>query len=138
MLAAQVSRCYPIGVDADAHAELLEAARARVRANVEAQLARENAIAQTLQARNIPRVVEAIAEARIAGEVSGRVWLIGSYAWGQPDARSDIDLLVETCPNRFALMKRVEDAVRLDVDVILVDEAAPRLLLHLQREGLLL
>jgi predicted nucleotidyltransferase len=75
---------------------------------------------------------------RNAGEVSGRVWLIGSYAWGQPDARSDIDLLMETCPNRFGMMQRIEDPVGLDVDVILVDEADPRLLPHLQREGILL
>jgi predicted nucleotidyltransferase len=121
-----------------AHAELLEAVHARVRANVEAQLARENAIADTLTARNVPSVRKAIAEARNAGEVSGRVWLIGSYAWGQPDARSEIDLLMETCPNRFGMMQRIEDAVGLDVDVILVDEADPRLLPHLQREGILL
>jgi len=76
--------------------------RAAVRAQLGRQLEAEAAEAEALRARILPVVREAVQHARAAGEV-GRVWLFGSFAWGQPDERSDVDLLVEACPDPFGL-----------------------------------
>jgi len=118
--------------------ELMHAMRARVRRTIEAELTREANAASELRARVVPLVREAVAAARRIGEIEGRAWLVGSYAWGQPTAASDVDVLVEACADRFALMRRIEGATHLDVDVIIAREADAALLPHLIREGIAL
>ncbi len=112
------------------------ALRDRLRQVIEADLAREDAVARELRARIAPVLRTAVEAARAAGLLGGRAWLIGSYAWGQPTVASDVDLLVESAADRGALAARISEAVGLDVDVIRVREADPALLPHLQREGM--
>lgn len=77
-----------------AHDALLAAFRARVDATIAADIAREEAAAEVLRAAVVPVVRAVVARARDEG-VCRRVWLFGSFAWGQPSEGSDIDLLVE-------------------------------------------
>ena len=109
--------------------------RARVRATIAADLERERATAEALREQVQPRLRQAVADARADGIVTGRVWLIGSFAWGQPTAASDVDLLVEACDDRDALAARVSRRVDRDVDVVPLGQADPALVPHLLREG---
>jgi predicted nucleotidyltransferase len=91
--------------------------RAAVRAQIARQLAHEADEAAALRADVLPKVEAAITEARREGQV-GRVWLFGSYAWGQPSQSSDVDLLVEGCLEPFQLAAAVSGACDRDVHVI--------------------
>lgn len=52
--------------------------------------------------REMREVVQAIVERIVAGYRPGRIILFGSYAYGQPDRDSDIDLLIiKETPERF-------------------------------------
>ena len=73
---------------------LLAAFRATVRAKIERDIEREKAEAEALRGKVVPQVEEAIARARAQGLCRG-AWLFGSFAWGQPGDRSDVDLLID-------------------------------------------
>jgi len=73
---------------------LLAAFRQAVRARIRRDLQEEEAGAEALRARVVPRVEQAVVAAREAG-LCRHAWLFGSFAWGRPGGRSDVDLLVE-------------------------------------------
>src|SRR2546423_105217 len=74
--------------------ELLAAFRRTVRAKIARDLEREAAQAERLRQEVVPRVAEAGSGARARG-LCDRAWLFGSFAWGAPGERSDVDLLVD-------------------------------------------
>lgn len=118
--------------DAD---DLMRAMRQRIRRKIEADLAREAAEGNAHRERVLPLVRDAVRQAREAGLLDGRVWLIGSYAWGTPTGRSDVDLVAETCEDRLAVASLVGDATGLDVHVMRLADAAPVLQPHILSEG---
>jgi hypothetical protein len=105
---------------------------------VDAQRAREREVARALVERVVPLVTTAVESARAAGEVGPAVWLIGSFALGEPTAASDVDLLVadDTACDPIALARRVEAATGLPVDVIPTSQADAQLLPLLIAHGL--
>lgn len=105
---------------------------------VDAQRARERELARALVERVLPLVTAAVRSARLAGEVGPEVWLIGSFALGQPTATSDVDLLVtdDATTDLLALARRVESATGLPVDVIPRSQADAQLLPLLVSHGL--
>jgi len=113
---------------------LAAAFRQRVLAGIRADLAREHTEAEALRAAVTPIVARLLAEARARGDC-GRAWLFGSFAWGRPAARSDIDLLVEDCPDPFALSAVVWREVGRPVHVIEARSAPPGLVERVEREG---
>ena len=100
--------------------QLLHALRARVDAKIRADLAAEEQAATALRAQVLEAVRGAVEEARSEGPC-GRVWLFGSFAWGQPGERSDVDLLVEG--DDVALARRIEQASGREVHAIRMAEA---------------
>lgn len=50
----------------------------------------------------------------LAGEPVTRAWLLGSYARGQENADSDIDLLVEMAPNNLTILGFLKIQTRLE------------------------
>ena len=117
------------------HEALLAAFRRAVRAEIRRKLEAERAESETLRARVVPLVQQAVASARAAGSC-GRVWIFGSFAWGQPGARSDLDLLVEGDGSEVAY--RVGRACGLEVHALRVEEAPATLRERCDAEGLLL
>jgi len=115
---------------------LMSVAAARALAVAERRVARERAEAEARRADVVPRVREAVVEARGAGAITGAAWLIGSFAWGLPTAQSDVDLLVEGCAAPSAAAGWLEDRLGVHVDVITVTSADAALLPHLLREGI--
>jgi predicted nucleotidyltransferase len=114
---------------------LLAAFRCAVLAEARRKLAAERAESEALRARVLPLVQQAVASARAAG-FCGRVWLFGSFAWGQPEARSDLDLLVEGDDGEVAY--RVGKACGLEVHALRVEQAPATLRARCDAEGLLL
>ncbi len=113
--------------------QLLRALRERVDAKIRADLAAEEQAAEALRGQVLAAVRSAIEAARSDGRC-GRVWLFGSFAWGQPGERSDIDLLVEGDDD--ALARRVEQACGRDVHAIRMAEAPASLTERVLAHGL--
>ena len=113
--------------------QLLRALRERVDAKIRADLAAEEQAAQVLREQVLAAVRSAVEEARSEG-LSGRVWLFGSFAWGQPGERSDVDLLVEADDD--ALARRVERASGREVHAIRMAEAPASLRERVLAHGL--
>lgn len=118
-------------------AELLRAFRDKVRAQIIQALEEERAQAEDLRARVVPSVQRALLEARDE-TLCGRAWLFGSYAWGQPGARSDVDLLVEACPDPDRLAAAVARRTGTEVHVVPLEDAPEALRVRAQEEGVLL
>ena len=102
--------------------ELVRAFGRAVRAHFEQELVRERGQAESRRAAVLPQVRAAVERAR-ADRLCGRAWLFGSYAWGEPGERSDIDLLVDNCADPFMVASLVGRACRRDVHVIEMAEA---------------
>ena len=117
--------------------DLLDAFRTAVRAKIQRDLDAEAERARTLRAEVLPRVEEATASARLQ-ELCSRVWLFGSYAWGQPSERSDVDLLVEACSDPFRFAGLVATACGRDVHAIELERAPEGLRQRVLAEGTLL
>jgi predicted nucleotidyltransferase len=113
---------------------LLAAFRRRVVAVIEEDLAREEAAAECRRAVVLPAVSKAVAEARAAGDCR-RVWLFGSFAWGEPGERSDVDLLVEGCADPDALAAAVWRVADRPVHVVELERAPATLVERALREG---
>lgn len=109
--------------------------RAAIRAGLARQLAREAEASRALVAEVVPRVAQAIAEARASG-LCRRAWLFGSFAWGEPGERSDVDLLVEATSEPFRLGTKVGLACERDVHVIELERAPESLRERVLREGM--
>jgi predicted nucleotidyltransferase len=114
--------------------ELLAAFRRRIVAAIEADLRREDAEAEARRAQVIPMVARIVTVAR-AAQQCGRAWLFGSFAWGRPEERSDIDLLVEDCPDPDALAADIWRAAERPAHVIPVDRAERSLIERALAEG---
>ena len=67
----------------------------------------------------------AIAVARGEGLVEGDVWLIGSFASGEPRSGSDVDLVVAQCPDRIGLAAAIAASLCRDVHVMTRERAPP-------------
>jgi predicted nucleotidyltransferase len=102
--------------------DLLRAFGRAVRAHFEAEVANERTQAEARREAVLPVVRSAIDRARADG-LCGDVWLFGSYAWGEPGERSDVDLLVDGCADPFVVASVVGRACGLDVHVIELSEA---------------
>ena len=106
--------------------DLVRAFGRAVRAHFEEELAKERGQAEVRRAAVLPRVHAAIERARADG-LCGGAWLFGSYAWGEPGERSDVDLLVEDCADTFMVASLLGRACGRDVHVIEMSEAPPSL-----------
>jgi predicted nucleotidyltransferase len=113
---------------------LAVAFRRRVLAGIKADLARESADADGLRAAVVPRVMEAVQAARASG-FCRRVWLFGSFAWGQPGTRSDVDLLVEGCRDPDGLAADIWRYIGRPVHVLDLSGAPQSLIERVEREG---
>ena len=105
-----------------------------VRRHFEAQIASERSASVMRKAAVIPRVRDGVERARAQG-LCGRAWLFGSYAWGQPGERSDVDIFVEGRSDTIAIASIVGRACGLDVHVVDSDEAPESLRARVASEG---
>ena len=117
--------------------ELLRAFGRAIRQNLEEQIAKEREAAAARRAIVVPLVREAVARARAEG-LCEAVWLFGSYAWGEPGERSDVDIFVEGRRDTIAIASRVGRACGLDVHVVDSVEAPESLRQRVHAEGKLL
>lgn len=121
-------------VDRNDDAELLQAFRETVKAQIARTLEQEHARSQERRSRVVPQAREAITEARHAGGC-GRAWLFGSYAWGDPGTRSDVDLLVEGCDDPDRLAAAVARRTGTEVHVVQRERAPESLVARVDEEG---
>lgn len=108
--------------------------RRRVIAGIEADLTREEEEAEALRGSVVPAVAERVAEARREGRCE-RAWLFGSFAWGEPTERSDVDLLVERCADPDALAAEVWRHVERAVHVVELERAPASLVERVLESG---
>jgi predicted nucleotidyltransferase len=108
--------------------------RRRVLAGIHADLEREHAESERLRSHVVPIVAAMVRAARARGEC-GRAWLFGSFAWGRPASRSDVDLLVEDCAAPDRLAAEIWRAVDRPVHVLVAARAPESLLERVQLEG---
>jgi predicted nucleotidyltransferase len=113
---------------------LLRALRERARATIAADVQRERAASEALQARVLPEVRRGVDEARGEG-LCRRAWLFGSFAWGLPADRSDVDLLVEGCPDPFLLAAVVSRRCGRDVHAVELERAPESLRSRVLADG---
>jgi hypothetical protein len=106
-----------------------------VRRRFEAEVASERAAAEARRAEILPAVRAAVGQARAQG-ACGRAWLFGSYAWGEPGERSDVDILAESCPDPFLVASIVGRACRIDTPVIDRRDAPASLIDRVDAAGL--
>ncbi|MBC7793588.1 MAG: nucleotidyltransferase domain-containing protein [Clostridia bacterium] len=113
---------------------LYRAFRRTVIAKIERDLAAERLAATKVLELTMPRVRSSVGEAR-RQRLCTRAWLFGSFAWGQPTGRSDIDLLLADCldPDTVAVM--VGHVVGRPVHVLKLEEAPASLVERALRDG---
>ncbi len=114
------------------HDALLRAFRAAVDRKIAADIAAEAAAADALRREILPLVRAAVAEVRQTGACQ-RVWLFGSFAWGEPIAESDIDVLVEGDADEVGY--QIGKATRREVHAIALAEAPPSLVERCLADG---
>jgi predicted nucleotidyltransferase len=114
--------------------DLVRAFGRAVRAHFEKEVEREGNEAEVRRSSVLPQVREAVARARAEG-LLGEAWLFGSYAWGEPGERSDVDLLVDRCTDPFIVASIVGRACGLDVHVIELKEATLSLKERVRADG---
>lgn len=85
----------------------------------------------------IAKVREAIAEARGDG-LSERLWLFGSFAWGDPSPSSDLDIVVEDGGDPDWLAAIISRHTGKRVDVLRKRELPEGLFERIAREGIAL
>lgn len=115
--------------------DLVKAFRRTVQRHFEAQIAQERAASEACRAIIVPLARQSIALARAQGACQ-RAWLFGSYVWGDPGDRSDVDILVEGCVDPFAVASLVGRACGRDVHVIDLTDAPDSLRQRVLDEGL--
>ena len=114
--------------------DLVRAFGRAVREHFAEELAKEREQAEARRAAVLPEIRAALERARADGLCAG-AWLFGSYAWGEPGERSDIDLLVENCADPFVVASLVGRTCRRDVHVIAMSEAPASLRERVRAEG---
>ena len=82
----------------------------------------ERGRAEALRARGVESARAALAEARRQG-LCGAALLFGSYAWGEPTAGSDLDLLVAGCADPDWLAALVARTTGTEVHVVCAETA---------------
>jgi len=97
-----------------------------VRENIAAELEREAVEAEALRRAVLPPVRQALEAARADGWCA-RAWLFGSFAWGAPTERSDVDLLVASCADPDRLAARLWRACGRPVHVVELEQARAEL-----------
>jgi predicted nucleotidyltransferase len=117
--------------------ELVQAFRCAVLRHFEQQVLREGEEAEARKSAIVPLVRQSIARARDEG-LCQRAWLFGSYAWGRPGERSDVDILVDGCTDTFRMASLVGRACARDVHVVDWSDAPESLRQRVSAEGLLL
>ncbi|MBI5480602.1 MAG: nucleotidyltransferase domain-containing protein [Deltaproteobacteria bacterium] len=118
----------------DLDPELLRAFREAVRAKIARDLAGEDAAAAERKQRVRAAVERGLAQARGEGLLRA-AWLFGSYAWGQPGERSDVDLLVEGCRDPLRVASVVGRITGTEVHVVCVEDAPESLRERALTEG---
>jgi predicted nucleotidyltransferase len=113
---------------------LYQAFRRRILENIEADLAHEDRAAAIARAEMTAKVAGAIGAARSRGECD-RAWLFGSFAWGRPGERSDVDLLVERCSDPDVLSAALWSLCERAVHVVELEKAAVSLVQRVQSDG---
>lgn len=114
--------------------DLLRDFRRAVHGHFERKLADERARSEALRATVLRGVRSAVERARADGLCSA-AWLFGSYAWGQPGERSDVDLLVDEAADPLMVASIVGRACGRDVHVIAMSEAPPSLKQRVRADG---
>jgi predicted nucleotidyltransferase len=96
----------------------------------------ETEAASPAERRERVRVVlgRALEQARDRG-LCRAAWLFGSYAWGEPGERSDVDILAEECTDPEALASIVGRATGTDVHVVPLEDAPASLRERVLAEG---
>jgi hypothetical protein len=115
--------------------QLVRAFRRAVLRHFEEQIAREGEEAEARRAAVVPLVRQSIARARDEG-LCRSAWLFGSYAWGRPGERSDVDILVDDCLDPFRVASLVARACGCDAHVVDWSDAPESLRLRVSAEGL--
>jgi predicted nucleotidyltransferase len=105
---------------------LLRAFRAAICAKIEREIAREQQTAERLRSEVLPRLRRGVERARDEGLCQG-AWLIGSYAWGTPTERSDVDIVLEKAGDLTRIASLVGEEVRCQVHVIPLGAASEEL-----------
>jgi len=116
------------------HAPLFGAFRRRVDACIAQQLQREEGRAETLRGAVLQAVREGVAQARRQG-CRARIWVFGSFAWGRPAVRSDVDLLVETQSEVERVAQAVAAHCSRPLHVLAADRADRTLMARVMTEG---
>jgi predicted nucleotidyltransferase len=116
------------------HRQLLRAFADAVRAKVASDLERERIRAEELRCLILPAVAAGVERARSDGALSG-AWVFGSYAWGEPTERSDVDLLVEGARDPDGVAAIVGEACGREVHVVRRERAAGSLVARVLAEG---
>jgi predicted nucleotidyltransferase len=122
-------------VAGDRERALLEAFREAARAKILRDIERERADAEIFRDEALGPLRVEVERLRSAGRCH-RVWLFGSYAWGAPTAASDLDLLIESDDDPFALAAEIGVATRRMVHVVPYQEAPPSLIERAVSEGM--
>jgi predicted nucleotidyltransferase len=117
--------------------ELVKAFARAVRQHFADDIEREGKEAEQRRNEIVPIVRESVAKAR-AERLCTRAWLFGSYAWGRPGERSDVDVLVEHCKDPLELASLIGRACQRDVHVIDWSEAPESLRERVTLEGVVL
>jgi predicted nucleotidyltransferase len=105
--------------------ELLEAFGRAVHRHFEEEIARERAESEARRVMVLPAVRRGVEQARAEG-ACGRAWLFGSYAWGEPSERSDVDILAQHCADPFRVASIVGRACALDAVHVIDWASAPQ------------
>ncbi len=113
---------------------LLAAFARTVREKIAQDVERERVAAEKARAGVARAAREAIGEARRRG-LCGRAWLFGSFAWGQPGERSDVDVLVEAARDPDAVAALLGEACGRDVHVLRRETAPEALVARALSEG---
>lgn len=116
--------------------QLLSDFRRRVDGEIQADLAAEQQASDALHTQVVAALRSATSTAREAG-ARGRVWLFGSFAWGQPNASSDVDLLLDGADeDEGAFVRAISGATDRELHVIRMTEAPDSLRERVLREGM--
>lgn len=113
------------------HSAFREAVLSKIRRDLEA----EAEASARLRAERLGPLREVVRSARAEG-VCGEVVLFGSYAWGQPTARSDVDLLIAGDTEEIAW--RVGRVLGCEVDAWRLEDAPAALVERALAEGIAL
>lgn len=118
----------------DTDPDLYRAFRRAVRAKIARDVAVEAAAADERRERLRRLLKPALEEARSRG-LCGPAWLFGSYAWGSPGERSDVDLLVGDCAEPELVASIVGRSTGTDVHVVPIQDAPVELRERVLAEG---